>query len=75
MYMFLVKCRVHASMKIVSYNAYVHLDKRSGDLIYSKRSYKAGPGGCGKHVAALQFSLVDYSNLGYTVVPDAMTCT
>ena len=75
MHMFLVKCRVHASMKNVSYNVYVHLDQRSGDLIYSKCSCKAGQGGCCKHVAALLFSLVDYSNLGYTVVPDALTCT
>ena len=59
----------------VSYNVYVHLNQRSGDLIYSKCSCKAGQGGCCKHVAALLFSLVDYSNLGYTVVPDTLTCT
>ena len=52
----------------VSYNVYVHLNQRSGDLIYFKCSCKAGQGGCCKHVAALLFSLVDYSNLGYTVV-------
>ena len=73
--MFLVKCRVHASMKNVSYNVYVRLNQGSGDLIYSKCSCKAGQGGCCKHVAALLFSLVDYSNLGYTVVPDTLTCT
>ena len=59
----------------VSYNVYVHLNRRSGDLIYSKCSCKAGQGGCCKHVAALLFSLVNYSNLGYTVVPDTLTCT
>ena len=75
MHMFLVKCRVHASMKNVSYNVYVHLDQRSDDFIYSKCSCKAGQGGCCKHAAALLFSLVDYSNQGYTVVPDTLTCT
>ena len=59
----------------VSYNVYVHLNQRSGDLIYFKCSCKTGQGGCCKHVAALLFSLVDYSNLGYTVVPDTLTCT
>ena len=73
--MFLVKCRVHASLKNVSYNVYVCLNQGSGDLICSKCSCKAGQGGCCKHVAALLFSLVDYSNLGYTVVPDTLTCT
>ena len=73
--MFVVKCRVHASMKNVSYNVYVHLDQRHVDLIYSKCSCKAGQGGCCKHVAALLFSLVDSSNLGYAVVPDTLTCT
>ena len=73
--MFLVKCRVHTSMKNFSYNVYVHLKQGRCDLIYSKCSCKAGQGGCCKHVTALLFSLVDYSNLGYTVVPDTLTCT
>ena len=75
MNMFLVKCRVHASMINVSYNVYVHLNQGSGDLICSMCSCKAGQGGCCKHVAALLFSLVDYSHLGCTVVPDTLTCT
>jgi len=67
MYMFLVKCRVQASMEHALCYVYGHLDKRSGDLIYSKCSCKAGKRGCCKHVAALLLSLGDYSNLGYPV--------
>ena len=73
--LFLVKSRVHASMKNTFYNVYAHLNQTSGDVKYAKCNCKAGQGGCCKHVAALLFTLLDFVNLDAKVVPNDLTCT
>ncbi len=71
----LVKAEVHASMKNVQYTAYVHFVQLSGEVMEAKCNCKAGQGGCCKHVAALLFTLLDYSNMGAKEIPSDLTCT
>ena len=73
--LFLVKARVSASMKSVSYPVYVHLDQKSGEVEYAKCTCKAGQGGCCKHVAALLYTLLDFVNLSLSVILEDLTCT
>ena len=73
--LFLVKAKVHASMKSTQYTVYVHLDQESGDAEYAKCNCKAGQGGCCKHVGALLYTLLDYVNMGVTEIPRDLTCT
>ena len=73
--LFLVKSRVHASMKNKFYNVYTHLNQTNGDVMYAKCNCKAGQGSCCKYVAALLFTFVDFVNLDAKVVPNDLTCT
>ena len=73
--LFLVKARVCASMKSIKYDVYVHLDQENGNVIYAKCSCKAGKRGCCKHVAALLYTLVDYSNMDLKEIPGELACT
>ena len=72
---FLVKARVSASMKSVSYQVYTHLCQMTGEVLYAKCCCKAGQGGCCKHVAAFLYTILDFSNLSLTTVPVELTCT
>ncbi len=47
----------------------------NGQTVFAKCQCKAGQGGCCKHVAALLYTLLDYSNLQLKYVPDDVTCT
>ena len=60
--LFLVKAKVCASMNNIQYDVHVHPEQENGDAVYAKCSCKAGKRGCCKHVAALLYTLVDYSN-------------
>ena len=62
-------------MKSIKYDVYVHLDQGKGNVVYAKCSCKVGKGGCCKHVAALLYILVDYSNMDLKEVPGELTCT
>ena len=73
--LFLVKAKVHASMKSVQYNVYVHLDQCDGEVLFAKCTCKAGQGGCCKHVAALLYTTVDFINMDVKEVPMDLTCT
>eukprot|EP00794_Sanderia_malayensis_P004347 gene4347-4926_t len=73
--LFLVKSNVSASMKSMKYVVYCHLNQKTGDVIHAKCNCKAGAGGCCKHVAALLYTLLDYSNLELSYVPETVTCT
>ncbi len=73
--LFLVKVKVHASMKSCNYNVYIHLDQANADVIYAKCNCMAGQGGCCKHVAALLYTLVDYVNMDLEEIPLELTCT
>ena len=73
--LFLVKSKVHASMKNVHYDAYVHLDQGTRDVVYAKCTCKAGEGGCCKHEAALLYTLIDYVNMEVAEVPKDLSCT
>ena len=73
--LFLVKAKVHASMKSVQYNVYVHLDQCDGEVLFAKCTCKAGQGGCCKHVAALLYTIVDFINMDVKEVPMDLTCT
>ena len=66
--LFLVKAKVHASMKSTQYTVHVHLDQESGDAEYAKCNCKVGQGGCCKHVGALLYTLLDYVNMGVTEI-------
>ena len=73
--LFIVKGKVHASMKKANYLVYVHLEQHGGEVLYAKCECKAGQGGCCKHVAALLYTLLDFVNSGAREVPEEMTCT
>ena len=73
--LFLVKAFVSASMKSIKYIVYAHLDQSTGTVVKAKCNCKAGQGGCCKHVAALLYTLLDFSNLGLPCVPEDLTCT
>ena len=46
--------KASASMKNIQYNVYMHLDKFSGDVLFTKCSCKAGQGGCFMHSGTQQ---------------------
>jgi len=73
--LFLVKSKVHASMKSVQYNVYVHLDQANGNVVHAKCNCKAGQGGCCKQVAALLYTILDYVNMDTKEIPRDLTCT
>ena len=73
--MFLVKSRVHASMKNIFYNVYNHMDQVNGDVMFSKCNCKAGQGDCCEHVAALLYTLLDFATSERSMIPDSLTCT
>ena len=72
---FLVRANVSASMKKNQYLIYVHFCQKEGDILYAKCNYKAGMGGCCKHVAAVLFQLNEYKQLNLNSVPFDKTCT
>ena len=73
--LFLMKAKVHASMKSVQYNVYVHLDQCDGEVLFAKCNCKAGQGGCCKHVAALLYTIIDFINMDVKEIPLDITCT
>ena len=73
--LFLIKARVNASMKSISYSVYVHSNQVNGDVEYAKCSCKAGQGGCCKHVAALLYTILDFVNQNLGQIPQNTTCT
>ena len=74
--LFLVKERaVSTSMKSASYQIYVHLNQVNGEVEYAKCCCKAGQGGCCKHVAALLYTILDFTNLNLQNIPVELTCT
>ena len=73
--LFLVKANVAASMKSIRYSVNVRLDMESSSVVHANCSCKAGKGGCCKHVAALLYTIVDFSNLKLHYVPEEVTCT
>ena len=74
--LFLVKARVIASIKSVSYSVYVHVSQvEGGGVAYAKCSCKAGQGRCCKHVAALLYTILDFANLNLKYIPVDLTCT
>ncbi len=73
--LFLVKGKVHASMKPVVYQVYVHLDQVTADVCYAQCSCKAGKGGCYKHIAALLYTLVDFHNMELVEISPDLSCT
>ena len=71
--LFIVRAKVHASMKSTYYSVYSHSD--NVEIFYGKYSCKAGQGACCKHVAALLYTLMDYVNIDAEEVPADLTCT
>ena len=72
---FILKARVHASMKKLSYIVYVHLNQVNGDVVHGHCSCKAGKGGQCKHAAAMLYQILDYVQLELSEVPDFVTST
>ena len=72
---FLVKARVSAFMKSVSYVVYAHLNQLDGEVERVKCSCKVGQRGCSKHVAARLYTVLDYTNLNLQQIPAQLTCT
>ncbi|XP_046863896.1 uncharacterized protein LOC124457764 [Xenia sp. Carnegie-2017] len=72
---FVVKARVGASMKSVSYSVFVHLNQRTAEVEYSICNCKAGQGGCCKHVAELLYTVLDFVNLKLSAVSAELKCT
>ena len=72
---FIVKCFDVASMKKFRYQTYIHLCQKSGAVCYAKCNCKAGAGGCCKHVAAVLYQLVEYTQLCLSSIPTDKTCT
>ena len=73
--LFLVEPNVAASMKSVRYSLSVRSDMESSRVVHGNCSFKAGKGGCCKHVAALLYTIVEFSNLKLHYVPEEVTCT
>ena len=73
--LFLVKSKVHASMKNIQYTVYVHLDQINGEVMEAKCNCKAGQRGCCKHVAALLYTLLDFANMDLKQIPADITST
>eukprot|EP00112_Aurelia_sp_Birch-Aquarium-sp1_P004784 Seg1542.8 transcript_id=Seg1542.8/GoldUCD/mRNA.D3Y31 product="U3 small nucleolar RNA-associated protein 21" protein_id=Seg1542.8/GoldUCD/D3Y31 len=73
--LFIVRAKVHVSMKSCHYDVYVHLDQCDGEVLFAKCNCKAGQGGCCKHVAALLYALLDFINMDAKEVPKDLTCT
>ena len=71
----LANASVSASMKSVKYTVYCHINQDTAEVLYAKCNCKAGQGGCCKHIAALLYALLDFSNLGLLYVPEDVTCT
>ena len=67
--LFIVKSSVSASIKSIRYAVYVHLNMDSSDVTHAKCNCKAGQGGCCKHVAAVLYTILDFSNLKLRYVP------
>ncbi len=57
------------------YSTIVALAKSSGHVAGGKCNCKAGGGGCCKHVAALLYNILDYTELGLNEIPPDKTCT
>ena len=62
-------------MKSIRYTVYVHLNMDSSAVTHAKCNCKAGQGGCYKHVAAVLYNILDFSNLNLRYVPEEVTCT
>ena len=73
--LFIVKAKVHASMRSCHYDVYVHLDQCDGEVLFARCNCIAGQGGCCKHVAALLYTLLDFINMDTKEVPKDLTCT
>ena len=61
-------------MKNVKYMVYVHLNQQDGDFMEAKCNCKAGQGGYCKHVVAVLFTFLDYSNMEAKEIPSEVTC-
>ncbi len=72
---FLVRCKVNAEMKKKTYTVYVHINQITSKIEYANCECPAGAGGRCKHVAAILFQLLDYTELDLNEVPDDKTCT
>ncbi len=73
-------CIFHAYVKpsfknTGKYSTIVALAKSSGHVAGAKCNCKAGGGGCCKHVAALLYNILDYTELGLNEIPPDKTCT
>ena len=67
---------VQASFKTsVHYSASICLYRSNGAVCGAHCKCKAGGGGCCKHVAALLYCVLDYSERQLQVIPDHKTCT
>ena len=67
---------VQASFKSsTNYSTSVCLHKSDGSVFGAQCKCKAGAGGCCKHVAALFYCILDYSDHQLTQIPDHRTCT
>ena len=73
--LFIVKAKIHASMKNISYIVYVHFDQNHGDIVEAICICKAGQGCVCKHVTALLYTMLDYLHLGLQEIPPDITCT
>ena len=74
------RCLFHATVKpsfktTGSYSVVISLCKASGKVVGASCKCKAGAGGCCKHVAALLYNILDYTELGLSAIPDDKTCT
>ena len=73
-------CLFHAYVKpsfkcTGKYSTVVSLEKHSGHVVGGKCNCKAGAGACCKHVAALLYNILDYTELGLDEIPQDKTCT
>ena len=54
--LFLVRAKVHASMKDQEYSVYIRLVQENGDMHAASCTCKSGKGSCCEHVASLLFT-------------------
>ena len=68
-------CSALVQASATNYSTSVCLHKLNGSVVGACCKCKAGVRGCCKHVAALLYCILDFSDLQLTHIPDHRTCT
>ena len=71
---FIVKAKVHESVKNAHNTVYVYLKQYDGEIDFTKCTCKAGQCRCCKHAATLFYTILDFAKMGVKDVPLDLAC-